>query len=167
MPTLDKEYVATGRILVAFRHLPLTSIHANAMPAAIASECAQSRGRFWDFHDRLFGVSEKLGSNVIAHAWAEVGLSDDELGKCFQSDAARKQVDADVREAERLGVKSTPTSFIGRRLPGGEVAVNAGLPGAQPIARCRELLDTALNQKWGAVRPRAPALLWKSRADSG
>jgi protein-disulfide isomerase len=147
LPTLDKEYVATGRILVAFRHLPLTSIHANAMPAAIASECAQSRGRFWDFHDRLFGASEKLGSNVIAQAWAGVDLPHDGLGKCLRSDAARKQVDADVREAERLGVKSTPTSFVGRRLPGGEVAVNAGLSGAQPIARFRELLDTALNQK--------------------
>ncbi len=47
LPTIDKEYVSTGRVLLAYRHLPLTSIHANAMSAAIASECAQSRGRFW------------------------------------------------------------------------------------------------------------------------
>lgn len=147
LPTLEKEYVATGRVLLAFRHLPLTSIHANAMPAAIASECAQSRGRFWDFHDRLFGSPDKLSSIVIASAWSDLGFSDGELGKCWQFDAARKQVDADMREAERLGVTGTPTTFVGRRLPGGEVAVDAGLSGAQPIARFREAVDAALKQK--------------------
>ncbi len=147
LPTLEKEYVASGRVLLAFRHLPLISIHANAMPAAIASECASSRGRFWDFHDRLFGSPEKLGSVAIALARADIGFPDGELDKCSQSDAARRQVDADMREAERLGVTGTPTSFIGRRVLGGEVAIEAGLWGAQPIARFREVLDTALKQK--------------------
>lgn len=147
LPTLEEEYVAKSRVLLAFRHFPLTSIHANALPAAVVSECAQSRGRFWDFHDRLFDSAEKLGSNVIARAWADLGFSNGELDNCSQSDAARKQVDADLDEAKRLGVTSTPTSFVGRRTPGGEVLVDVALSGAQPVARFREALDAALKQK--------------------
>ena len=147
LPTLEEEYVAKNRVLLAFRHLPLTSIHANALPAAIASECARAHGRFWDFHDRLFGSPEKLGSNVIARTWADLGFSDDELDRCSQSDAARQQVDADMDEAKRLGITGTPTSFVGRRTPGGEVLVDVVLSGVQPLARFREALDTASEQK--------------------
>jgi protein-disulfide isomerase len=39
-PDLDREYIATGRVLFAFRHLPLETIHKRAFRAAEASECA-------------------------------------------------------------------------------------------------------------------------------
>lgn len=53
-PQLKKEYIDTGKIAFAYRHFPLTSIHPNATPAAIASECANEQGKFWEYHDTLF-----------------------------------------------------------------------------------------------------------------
>lgn len=53
-PQLKKEYIDTGKITFAYRHFPLTSIHPNAMPAAIAAECANEQGKFWEYHDLLF-----------------------------------------------------------------------------------------------------------------
>jgi predicted DsbA family dithiol-disulfide isomerase len=88
-----------------------------------------------------------LGNNVIALAWADLGLSGSELDKCSQSGAARKQVDSDVDEAKRLGLTGTPTSFVGRRTPAGELLVEVAFSGAQPIDRFREALDASLKQK--------------------
>src|SRR5262245_53327486 len=50
---LEKEYVVPGKVLLAFRHLPLTVIHPRAMAAAVAAQCAEHQGRFWEMHDRL------------------------------------------------------------------------------------------------------------------
>ena len=46
-----------GQIKWVYRHLPLTNIHSNAVPAAVASECvARLAGNdaFWEFADNLF-----------------------------------------------------------------------------------------------------------------
>lgn len=47
-----KEY--SGRVLFAYKHFPLNSIHPRAQKAAEASECARDQDKFWEFHDKLF-----------------------------------------------------------------------------------------------------------------
>lgn len=47
-----KEY--PGKVLFAYKHFPLTSIHPHAQKAAEASECARDQDKFWEFHDKLF-----------------------------------------------------------------------------------------------------------------
>jgi len=57
-PTLEKALDDfDGQVAWTYRHFPLTSIHAEALPAALASECAAELGgedAFWDFADSLF-----------------------------------------------------------------------------------------------------------------
>ena len=65
-PQLKKEYIDTGKITFIYRHYPLTSIHPNAYPAALASECANEQGKFWEYHDILF-------SNQ--NAWEELPIT--------------------------------------------------------------------------------------------
>lgn len=43
-----------GKVLLAYKHFPLTSIHPHAQKAAEASECARDQDKFWEFHDKLF-----------------------------------------------------------------------------------------------------------------
>ncbi|RPJ53040.1 MAG: DsbA family protein, partial [Acidobacteria bacterium] len=45
-PTLDQEYIATGKVRWVFVNFPLTSIHANAVPAAQVATCAGKQGAF-------------------------------------------------------------------------------------------------------------------------
>lgn len=47
-----------GKILFAYKHYPLISIHSRAQKTAEASECARDQGKFWEFHDALFENQE-------------------------------------------------------------------------------------------------------------
>src|SRR6266545_1553093 len=53
-PTLEKEYVATGKVRWIFINLPLSSIHPNAVAAAEFAMCAARHGKFWPAHDALY-----------------------------------------------------------------------------------------------------------------
>ena len=44
LPELVRDYVDTGKVLLAFRHFPLERIHAFAAKAAEAAECAGEGG---------------------------------------------------------------------------------------------------------------------------
>lgn len=52
-PQLKKEYVDTGKVVMYYRHYPLP-FHPLAQPFAIASECANEQGKFWEYHDKIF-----------------------------------------------------------------------------------------------------------------
>ena len=71
LPQIDKTYIATGKVLMAFRHLPLEAIHPFAVDAGASVECAGRQDRFWDMHDRLFQNPKQLDPNTLrGHAQA-------------------------------------------------------------------------------------------------
>src|SRR5471032_677453 len=45
---IEKEYVATGKIRMAFINFPL---HTNSLPASVTAMCAAAQGKFWGTHD--------------------------------------------------------------------------------------------------------------------
>ena len=52
-PQLKKDYIDTGKAVMYYRHFPL-AFHPLAQPFAVASECANEQGKFWDYHDKIF-----------------------------------------------------------------------------------------------------------------
>lgn len=62
-------------VTLVFKHFPL-SFHQNAKPAAVASECANAQGKFWEMYDKLFTLSgaSKLTLDNIKAAAVELGL---------------------------------------------------------------------------------------------
>lgn len=52
-PQIKKDYIDTGKVKMYFRHYPLP-FHPMAKPAAVAVECANEQGKFWELHDRIF-----------------------------------------------------------------------------------------------------------------
>lgn len=53
LPSLQEKYIDSGRVLFAFRHMPLAT-HKDAKPAALAATCAAEQGQFGKYHDLLF-----------------------------------------------------------------------------------------------------------------
>lgn len=50
---LKKDYIDTGKVVFYYRQFPL-DFHPMARPFAIASECANQQGKFWEMHDKIF-----------------------------------------------------------------------------------------------------------------
>jgi protein-disulfide isomerase len=117
LPTLEKEYVETGKVRWVFIHMPLTSIHANAMAAAEVSVCAERQGRFWQTHDLLYQQQDdwaKLSEPrpALVRLAQRAGVDRAKLLACLDSGTARTEVEQDAERAARTGARATPSFYI-------------------------------------------------------
>jgi protein-disulfide isomerase len=107
-----------GQVKVYFKNFPL-SIHPDSATAAAGALAAGKQGKFWQFHDRLFGGDQEHETMGDLEKIAKDLKLD---VKKWQGDleAARAQVDKDRAEGEKLELSGTPTLFIGgKRYKGG------------------------------------------------
>jgi protein-disulfide isomerase len=142
LPSLEQEYVQTGRVLFAFRSMPL-AIHPAAEPAAVAARCAGEQGRFWEMHDSLFADQQHLDSDSITHRANLLQLRPDRFAACLHGDAINS-VHQERAGAEALEVTGTPTFFLGALLPDGHVKITNVLTGSQPLATFQSTIDADL-----------------------
>lgn len=144
LPQLEREYVTPGKLLVAFRHLPIDSLHPFARKAAVAAECAGEQGAFWRMHDRLFAA--RLDEAVISTIADELNLRGPRFTECLSGDAGRK-VERDVSEAKRMGINGTPALLIGESLPEGQVQAMHLSIGALGFQALQSIIDGILRSK--------------------
>jgi protein-disulfide isomerase len=140
MPDLRREYIDTGKLQFALRHLPLEQKHPMARQAAEAIECAGRQNRAWPMHDRLFANPEALDGVALATHAKAVGLDAARFKTCLNGEAAAR-VDDDVAQAQALAVRGTPTFFIGTRQPDGRVKLLHRIPGAVPMNQWRAAIE--------------------------
>lgn len=145
MPELIRRYVEKGSVLLAFRHFPLTQIHAQAEMAAEAAECAGQQGRFWQMHDLLFQNQRRLTKTDLASHAEVVGLEGKRFGECLAGEM-KAQVRRDAESAARLGIRGTPGFLIGALEPGLRVRVKRTLAGAGSPKTFMAELDLALGR---------------------
>ncbi|HYT64407.1 MAG TPA: thioredoxin domain-containing protein [Gemmatimonadales bacterium] len=117
LPTLEREYIQTGKVRWVFINLPLTSIHPNAAAAAEVAMCAGRQGRFWPTHDALYQQQDdwaKLAqprATLIALA-QRAGTDKAKLLACLNAGSARQEVELDAQRAARSGAHATPSFYI-------------------------------------------------------
>ena len=136
LPSIIENYVDTGKVKFVYRDLPLDSIHPNARPAHIASECADEQGKFWGYHDMLFDNQSEWGrlpaadlQSTLTKYASDLGLESASFEACLESDAIADEVNKDSLDAARYGATGTPAFFIGNEKDG-----FVKLTGAQPFA---------------------------------
>ena len=116
-PTLEREFVTTGKVRWVFINLPLTSIHPNAVPAAETAMCAARQGRFWQTHDLLDQHQDdwaKLAqprAALVALA-QRAGADRTKLVACLNARATQAEVEKDAQLAARAGAHATPSFYI-------------------------------------------------------
>jgi len=123
-----KAYPTQARFV--YKHFPLTSIHPNAMGAAQAAAAAQMQGKGWEMHDLLFKNQRALQPEKLKEYAQEIGLDVAKFEQDMNSDAVKKQVEADMAEARKLGVRGTPTIFVN-----GKLLRNRSIEGIKEIAQ--------------------------------
>ena len=144
-PEISRQYVDSGKVLLAFRHLPL-STHANSQKAAEAAECAGLQGRFWQMHDLLFRNVEELGDAYWRRYAGALALDLEKFDGCLAGDMSAK-VRADVETAKTVGVSGTPTFLLGTRLEDGTVRITQRLRGAQSVKSFQAAFDALLSSE--------------------
>jgi protein-disulfide isomerase len=136
---IDREYVQTGKIRLAYINFPLASIHPNARAAAEAAMCASAQNRFWPLHESLFATQERWAAQknpmpIFDSLAVAAGTNAPAWRTCMSTHATLPIIEADRDRAARSGVQSTPSFFIGNR----------GLVGSYPVDTFRVVLDSAL-----------------------
>jgi len=156
-PALTERY--KDQVRIVYRDLPLDDIHPWAMRGAINVNClaAQSPTGYWNLVDYIHAHASTLGGEEKSLAKAN-----DTLDTLTRDEAKRQNVDlaalnaciakqddsavkASVKEAEALGVDSTPALFIN----------GAKLEGAVPLEYVYKMIDNALTAS-GQTPPPPP-----------
>jgi len=96
------------RVTLVFKHLPLTRIHPQAIPAAKAAWAAQQQGRFWEYHDALFEQQDKLEEQLYIDIANNLGLDIDKFNSDRQSQEAIASIETDFKLAQKIGISGTP-----------------------------------------------------------
>ncbi len=122
-----------GQIRFVYRNLPLTSIHPNAMPAAVASLCANDQDAYWDYHEKLFS-SETLDEATYIQYATDLDLNVDTFTACLSDGSHDAFIQEDMQFALDLGVQSTPTFFVN----------GLAIVGAQPLTNFQQIIDKEL-----------------------
>ncbi|MEM7311740.1 MAG: Ig-like domain-containing protein [Planctomycetota bacterium] len=105
-------------LLVVTRHLPLESIHPNAVEAAIAAEAAGEQGMFAEMEDILFTrrlewVNEQSPTSVLEGYATELGLDLTQFRATMNDPATEARIRRDQTAAtSELGLGGTPAVFI-------------------------------------------------------
>jgi protein-disulfide isomerase len=135
-PTLEVEFIQTGKVRWIFVNFPLP-MHDNAVSAAQVAMCAAQQGKFWPVHDLLFrnqkvwAPLEAPGEYLLTFA-DSASLKSGAFKDCLTTGATRAEIESDAQAAVRSGAASTPSFYI----EGGIMA------GAQPLEVFRPILDS-------------------------
>ena len=116
-PTIEREFVTSGKVRWVFINLPLTSIHPNAMAAAEVAMCAARQRRFWQTHDLLYQRQDEWARlaaprPVLVALAQRAGTDRSKLMACLDARATQAEVEKDARLAARAGARATPSFYI-------------------------------------------------------
>jgi protein-disulfide isomerase len=98
-----------GKLRIAVKNLPLT-FHKAAMKAAILAELASQADRFSSIHSALIRT-ESLDDRKVERIASESGLSIEKVST-QKLDAAKLQVNQDMKLAEKLRLSGTPSLLL-------------------------------------------------------
>lgn len=109
-----------GKLRTLWRHFPLigTPGHEQSLLAAVVSEVCAEHGKFWQFFELVTQKDPKQTTAADVLDWAEsLGISRKEIEDKAPDEASApfRRMRDDQQQADKFGVKYTPTFFIGEK----------------------------------------------------
>ncbi|NBS41993.1 hypothetical protein EBS80_05055 [bacterium] len=108
---------------LVWKDMPNESAHSLATPSAIAAQCANRQGKFWEYHDALFERQTYLSEDELANAAADVGLDTIAFKACYDNRDTLDVVRRGFQEGQALGILATPTIYVGSDATSGALSV--------------------------------------------
>lgn len=123
------------KILFVWKDFPLLDIHPQALFAALAAQCANDQGKFWEMHDKIFENQQDLSETAFKTYAIQLGLDSIQFGECVISGKHLKSIEEDLLKGYEIGVKATPTFVINGIL----------VAGAIPLDKFEQIIVAGLN----------------------
>jgi protein-disulfide isomerase len=98
-------------VQVIFKHFPLSSVHPNAVPAAIAAQCAAEQNLFWEYYGELFASSVLSTASYTTYA-ERIGIKTSQFQTCQASTNTERLISQDVQDGITIGVRGTPSYLV-------------------------------------------------------
>lgn len=83
-----------------------------SFPAALAANCAEEQGKFWEYHELLFANQSRLGRDYFFLAAEQLELDMAEFTVCFEEQRYLDEVNADYFDGSLNSISGTPSFFI-------------------------------------------------------
>jgi protein-disulfide isomerase len=134
---------SNGKVAWAWKYFPLTQIHPDAHPAAVAAECVYKLGgndKFWLFTDSLIANQQNLSDTLYKNESVRLGISPTQFAACLKDSAAAAVVDADQKEGEDLGINGTPNTYVVKN-ENGKLTILESISGALPKSTVTKILE--------------------------
>jgi len=116
------------RLVIVFRHFPMTTLHPHAMEAARVAEAAGLQGKFWDMHGLLYedqkAWHEAANAGPLFENYASrIGLDIERFKQDLNNAVVDQRIRLDKERGYWIGVNGTPTVFLnGREVPADSLA---------------------------------------------
>jgi protein-disulfide isomerase len=91
------------------RNYPLNQV---SREAAEAAACANQQGRYWEYHSKLFAAGGNLDSESLHQLASEAELDLEAFQTCVAERRFQADVEADLADGRRAGVRGTPAFFV-------------------------------------------------------
>jgi protein-disulfide isomerase len=134
----------TGKANMVFKHF--VTHGEDSVTAAIASQCANEQGQFWNFYKTVYENQGPENSgwasteNMKKFAYQILGLDKQKFDSCIDSQKYKSLVDNNMTLGASLGMQGTP-SFIIVKNDGSNPET---LLGAQPFPSFQSIIDKNL-----------------------
>jgi protein-disulfide isomerase len=116
-PLIKERLIDTGLVRLVRYDFPLINNHPHAFLAARAARCAGDQGRYWEYHDVLYGRQPTWSptrnpADLFVEYAGLVGIDAGTFQRCLASDQHAEEVTRNLRLGESLGVNGTPSFII-------------------------------------------------------
>ena len=146
-----KQYVDSGKAILAWKDYPLSFHDPLATKQAIAAQCVyKQKGNqaYFDYIDLIFANTESGGDGMKESKLNELAkeikdLDTSKFDTCLKEEKTLDKVKAGMKFGNDNGITGTPGFIIGK-LENGKIVNGIRIAGALPIATFQQYLDDLL-----------------------
>ncbi len=109
-----------GKVRLVYRDYPFQT--QGSLTAALAGQCMNDQGKFWEFHDLTFKNQQALTREQFITYAQQLNVDVATFTTCLDTQQHLSEVSKDVTEAQALGVNGTPAFFVNGRFISGAQA---------------------------------------------
>lgn len=133
LPKIQETY--GDQIRYVYRDMPIIGGNVS-VESAIAAECAEDQGKFWEFHNLLFNNTQARSQEAYVNFATELGLDTDVFTECLSDKTKSDEVLLDLLDGQAQDIRGTPAFYVNGRF----------ISGAQPFEVFQTVINNELNK---------------------